>query len=161
MTDLKATLSAEAQEKLAIRELVSTYADGVNRYDPKTWGSTWAEDAQWSLREGQALQGREAIVAFWCSVMDTLAFAIMIPSSCQIEVNGDTAVGRWYMNEVVKEAEGRGAEIVGVYNDVYVKRDGRWYFMNRRYHMLYDSPVHENAIHTPIPAEHLVPVHKC
>ena len=145
-------------DELAIRQLVSRYADGVNRYDAQTWKSTWAEQGQWQLREGQCLRGPDEIVKFWCSVMDSLEFAIMIPSSGQIKIDGKTATGRWYMQETVVEREGRGAEIVGVYNDHYIKINGSWLFQSRQYHMLYDSPTHPQAKHLPVPPEHLVPL---
>ena len=56
--------------ELAIRSLVARYCDAVNRYDAKAWASTWAEDGTW-LFLAQEHQGREAIAAFWSSVVAT------------------------------------------------------------------------------------------
>ena len=33
------------EEKLAIRELLDRYCDGVNQRDADIWGSTWSENA--------------------------------------------------------------------------------------------------------------------
>lgn len=148
----------DINEEMAIRKLVANYADGVNRYDADTWVATWAPDAQWQLRQGQVIQGTTAILEFWCSVMDTLKFAIMIPGSAQLNIDGKHATGRWYMVEIVQEKNGRGAEIVGVYNDHYAKIHDQWHFQSRHYHMLYDSPTHPDAKHLPIPTAHLVAV---
>ena len=32
------------EDRIAIRELLETYADAVCRVDAEAWGSTWAED---------------------------------------------------------------------------------------------------------------------
>lgn len=143
-------------DELAIKSLVSRYADGVNRYDRATWGSTWAPQGTWLLREGESKKGREAIVAFWDSIMATLKFAIMIPSSSEIAIDDERATGRWYMVEIVEELGGRGAHIIGVYNDHYTKIDGQWYFSSRQYHMLYETPTSIEGVHRPIPSDQLV-----
>ena len=59
-----------AEDRLALRELLETYADAVTRCDAQAWGDTWAEDAQWSLPDYPEIgttQGRAAIVAMWVS----------------------------------------------------------------------------------------------
>ena len=38
-----------SEEKLAIRELLDRYCDGVNQRDPEIWGSTWSENALWEI----------------------------------------------------------------------------------------------------------------
>ena len=37
------------EEKLAIRELLDRYCDGVNQRDAEIWGSTWSKDAVWEI----------------------------------------------------------------------------------------------------------------
>ena len=108
------TSTATLADEMAIRKLVADYADGVNRYDPDIWISTWAPDAEWHLREGKTVKGSSEILSFWKSVMDTLKFAIMIPGSAQLSIEGKSATGRWYMVEIVEELEGRGAKLAGV-----------------------------------------------
>lgn len=148
-------------DELAIRQLVSDYADGVNRYDPEAWAATWAPQGVWQLRPDQDIVGPEAILTHWQSVMETLAFAIMVPSSGQVRLDGDSARGRWYMLEVVQEKPGQGrrggegAHIVGVYNDRYCKLNGRWLFQRRAYHMLYESPTDPAGVHLPLPPDQL------
>ena len=38
-----------AEDRQMIAELNGTYADGVVRNDPATWGSVWAENATWDF----------------------------------------------------------------------------------------------------------------
>ena len=37
------------EDRLAIRELMETFAVGAMHVDPEIWGSTWAEEGQWKL----------------------------------------------------------------------------------------------------------------
>ena len=37
------------KEKLAIRELLDRYCDGVNQRDASIWGDTWSENAIWEI----------------------------------------------------------------------------------------------------------------
>jgi hypothetical protein len=67
------------EARLAIRELLESYADAVTRRDAEAWGATWAEDAEWSLPDYPEIgttHGREAIVAMWVEAMKA------IPASC-------------------------------------------------------------------------------
>ena len=49
------------EDRVAIAELNGTYADGVVRFDADTWGSVWANDADWDLM-GHKTKGKDAIV---------------------------------------------------------------------------------------------------
>jgi len=42
-------LISEIADKLAIRELLERYCDGVNQKDPESLSSCWAEDGIWVL----------------------------------------------------------------------------------------------------------------
>ena len=37
------------ETKLAIREVLDKYCDGVNQRDSEIWGSTWSKNAIWEL----------------------------------------------------------------------------------------------------------------
>ena len=41
--------SGSVEDRLAIRDLLDIYADGVNQRSVEIWGSTWAEDSEWNL----------------------------------------------------------------------------------------------------------------
>ncbi|MDR2858692.1 MAG: nuclear transport factor 2 family protein, partial [Novosphingobium sp.] len=60
------------EDRLAIRELLETYADAVTRADAAAWGDTWAEDGEWSMPdypEFPTTTGRREIVALWVEAM--------------------------------------------------------------------------------------------
>ena len=53
------------EDRIAIREVMETYAYAVMTIDAELWASTWAEDAYWALPEYPDLggfEGKKAIV---------------------------------------------------------------------------------------------------
>ena len=134
--------------ELAIRNLVARYCDAVNRYDGEAWAATWTEDGRWLFLD-QVHQGRDTILAFWSTVMAQLDFAIMLADNALISVDGDTASGRWYTQEIVRTRGEHGRTIVGVYDDCYSNSSDEWLIQSRRYHKLYEAPTNEREVHIP------------
>ena len=86
------------EDELAIRHLVSAYADAVNRRDGKLWASTWAEDGVWDLR-GNEIEGKEAVVGLWQGAMASFSFVVQLVYQGTLDIDGDRATGRWYLAE--------------------------------------------------------------
>jgi uncharacterized protein (TIGR02246 family) len=127
--------SGPAEDRLAIRELLETYADAVTRCDADDWAATWAEDAQWSLPDYPELgttQGRPAIRAMWVEAMKSYPGIMFEAWPGSIEVNGDTAKVRSYTAEVYDQ-NGQTHRDRGQYDDTLVKIDGRWLFQSRSF----------------------------
>ena len=121
------------EDRLAIRELLESYADAVCIVDAVAWGDTWAEDGVWELPdypEIGKITGKGNIVAAWKAAMTQypgIVFAVM-PGS--IVVDGDHAAVRSYTSEVY-DKDGVTHRDRGRYDDVLVKRAGRWWFKTR------------------------------
>ena len=123
------------EDRLAIRELHETYGDGVVRFDKETWGSVWAEDADWDFM-GMELKGRDAIVEVWLGAMsnfDAVSFQC-VPAS--IEVDGDTATSRCQTQEVLKGKDGSTRMLGGLYTDELEKRGGQWVYTKRAFQVI-------------------------
>ncbi len=123
------------EDRLAIRELLETYADAVTRRDAQTWGATWAEDAEWSLPDYPELgttRGRPAIVAMWIEAMKGYPGIMFEAWPGSIEVSGESATMRSYTSEVYDQ-DGVTMRDRGVYEDTCVKVDGRWLFRSRSF----------------------------
>jgi ketosteroid isomerase-like protein len=124
-----------ADDRLALRELIETYADAVTRGDAAAWGATWASDAQWSLPDYPDIgttSGRDAIVAMWTEAMKHYPGIMFEAWPGSIEVKGDTATMRSYTAEVYDGADGVHRDR-GQYDDECVKIDGRWSFHRRTF----------------------------
>jgi len=124
-----------AEDRLAIRELLETYADAVTRCDAEAWGATWAMDGEWSLPDYPELgttKGRPAIVAMWVEAMKSYPGIMFEAWPASIEVTGDHAIMRSYTSEVY-DHEGLTKRDRGVYEDTCVKQNGRWLFKTRAF----------------------------
>ena len=133
-------MSNEVADRLAINELIATYNDAVMRFDADAWGSTWAEDGVWSLPGmGDGIAGRDAIVATWKMAMDQFEFVGFFASPGPVQIEGDTARGTLYQQELLVQKEGGERQVIGRYSDEFAKVDGKWLFKKRIYEVLRDS----------------------
>lgn len=140
--------SAKLADEMAIRDLAASYIDAVNRTDGETWKATWSETGTWCLM-GTEISGREALFGFWQTAMSGFKFVIMVLNSGTIDITGDTASGRWYVTEHLMGQDGNGIHIEGVYDDRYVREDGRWVFSKREYQVIYQGPEDLSGNYTP------------
>ena len=123
------------EDRLAIRELLETYADAVTRCDAAAWGATWAEDAEWSLPDYPEIgttSGRAAIVAMWVEAMKHYPGIIFQAWPGSIEIDGDRATVVSYTSEVYDQ-NGVTKRDRGVYHDMCVKENGQWLFQHRTF----------------------------
>lgn len=125
-----------------IQHLAQVYADGVMQRDAELWGSTWAEQGVWHLNPAMdPVAGRENLKTFWSGVMGGYPNVLHWVQPGLIEVQGDTATARFYVQENIRDAEGNSFRVAGVYNDEVVKEDGAWKFAVRRFSTMYRGPV--------------------
>jgi uncharacterized protein (TIGR02246 family) len=121
--------SGPIEDRLAIRELIDTYADATNMRDADLWGSLFTEDARWFLPDfpqyGDTV-GRAAIVAKWVAAVADHTGLVYIATPGAIAVEGDRATARLYTFESYTAKDGGTVLRHGRYDDALVKRDGRW-----------------------------------
>ncbi|MBI1179295.1 MAG: SgcJ/EcaC family oxidoreductase [Alphaproteobacteria bacterium] len=130
------------EDRLAIHELVRAYADAVTCRDAEAWGALWAEDGVWCLpvsSQTARVEGRVAIVAAWTGAMANFPNLVAISCLGAVTIDGDRATGRAYPREMVIREDGTVRHDTGLYEDEYVKRDGRWLFLQRSYRPLHSA----------------------
>jgi uncharacterized protein (TIGR02246 family) len=121
----------------AIRDLVATYCHAIAERDDAAWADTWAEDAEWVVL-GSTLRGRAAILAHYQKLISSVRWVLQFAHNGLIEVEGDTARGRWLVAESMQNMRGVGGQNVARYRDDYVRgADGRWRFARRELHVTY------------------------
>lgn len=136
------------EDRVAIRELLDTYSDANTRRDGELWASVWfdSEDCRWmlpSMADWAQFKGKAQIVAEWLKM--TAQFhgdlkktnplsQVTVPGA--IRVQGDTATVRCYTTEFFVVPDGRTLHTKGQYDDVLVKRDGRWFFKERSWRLM-------------------------
>ena len=118
----------------AIKKLKHQYCaycdDG---YDPEGIASLFVEDAVWDAGEAFGrYEGRAAIKEFFRGVSKQIVFAAHLVVNERIEVDGDRARGDWclIMPGTMIDDDGKRVAhwLSGVYDDRYVRIDGRWLF---------------------------------
>ena len=125
------------EDRLEIRELLEAFAAAAIRGDATGLGSTWSEDGVWKLPSmAEPARGREAIVAAFSKVTGYLSFMSMISVPSELVIEGDSARGKAYCQELIFTKTNEQRIVVGCYDDSYVKRDGRWYFQTRTYQVI-------------------------
>ena len=128
-----------AEDRLAIRELLESYADAVSRCDPQDWGDCWAEDGVWSMPDYPEFPetcGKTAIVAMWVEAMKGYPGIMFEAWPGAIEIDGDQATVRSWTSEVY-EQDGRVHRDRGRYEDRCVKAGGRWLFKQRTFRSIH------------------------
>lgn len=140
---MTANFTGSLEDRMAIREVLETYADAVNRVDEELWASLWVEDSHWDLSHYPELgivEGKEAVVKLWRDAMPhypKLSFLIGIG---MIHVNGDTADARAYISEIYEEPGTlKDKRARACYNDRLVKRDGKWFLQSRSFTIIHQT----------------------
>jgi limonene-1,2-epoxide hydrolase len=133
--------SGDAEDRLALRELIEAYADAVTRNDPIAWSALWVEHGTWALPDFPQIgtvHGREAIVALWREAMKQHVGVMFRAWPGSIEIDGTTAKVRSYTDEV-HDQNGVTKRDRGVYEDVCVKVAGRWLFEHRCFRQMHSQ----------------------
>jgi uncharacterized protein (TIGR02246 family) len=120
----------------AIRSIVHRYADAASRRDAASVASTFTVDGEWHAPELGRYKGRDAMVAFFTSMLSGWNFFLQGLMSGVVDINPanpDRAMGRWFVQETGQRAEGANLSIAGVYHDEYRREGGVWLISHRRY----------------------------
>jgi uncharacterized protein (TIGR02246 family) len=126
------TIATEA----ALRRLVDRYCDAVIRNDAAAWASTWAEDAEWTLRN-EAVSGRDAIASAFTTLMEGFDWVVQTAPLAVFEVDeaAGAATGRVTVTERFHRTNGKVGSLIGTYDDTYRREAGGWLFASRRLHV--------------------------
>lgn len=140
---MTANFSGPLEDRIAIREVIETYADAVNRYDEELWASLWVEDSHWDLSHYPELgivNGKQAIVELWRGAMPHYPKLSFVMSVGSIKVDGDAAEARAYISEVYEEpGTGKDKRARAMYSDRLVKRGGEWFLQSRVFKIIHQT----------------------
>ena len=126
------------EDQQALRDLMAVYIDAVARFDGEAWKETWAEDGSWILM-GNEVQGRDVLYELWQQLMGGFDFALLIPTTCRYEIEGDRARGFYYLQELTRTADGQGSQLFSRYTDECVRTADGWRYQSRAYEIIYQG----------------------
>ncbi len=149
-----ATISpGEAADRLAIRELVETYAHCADRRDAKGQMSLFTADTDFVVymnsknpTPSQALHSREALAPVFAGLNKYDATTHFLGQSTIFTLTADRATGEAYClaHHITLEGGKRRLMLASLrYLDTFVKMDGAWLFAERQ---LYVDWLEERAL---------------
>lgn len=119
--------------ELALRRLVDTQSDAVQRRDGDIWGATWTDDATWDRGDGLVHRGRDAIVAAFLTTAGQHDWLVQVAPTALFEVDErmGSGTGRVTVHERFRVGGVTGSRL-GVYHDCYTRTPAGWRFAARR-----------------------------
>jgi hypothetical protein len=145
--------ASEAADRLAIRELVETYAHCADRRDANGQMSLFTEETHFVVymnakdpKPSQELRSREALAPVFADLNKYAATMHFVGQSTILKLTGDRATGEAYTlaHHLTIGGEKRQLIIAALrYLDSFVKIDGAWFFSE---HLLYVDWLEERSL---------------
>lgn len=136
----------------AIKKLKARYCAAADERDEDAFVDCFTEGASWDGGSFGHYEGHAAIRAFFQAIPKSLSFALHYVMNPQIEVNGDTATGRWYLLEPCTMRQGDREQAVwgsARYEEDYVRVSGEWKMKNLRLIQNFWSPFDQGWVKQP------------
>jgi ketosteroid isomerase-like protein len=136
-------------DRVEIEALRGEFTDAVMMRDYDRAASLFTPDGALRMPNIPAeLHGREQIRAWGRRVPDLVDFLLQNTHPGVIRLDGDTASGRAYMQEVGRARDGRSELNYAIYHDRYQRTGDGWKFTERVYEVRY----HDTTALTGSPA---------
>ena len=144
---------SEAADRLAIRELIETYAYCADRRDAKGQMALFTEDTHFVVymnakdpTPSQELHSREALAPVFADLNKYQATMHFVGQSTILTLTGDRGTGETYCmpHHLTVDGGKRSLMIAALrYYDTFVKQDGAWLFAER---LLYVDWLEERSL---------------
>jgi len=145
-------------DRVEIEALRGEFSDAAMLRDRARLASLFTPDGALRMPNIPAEQvGREEIRAGGERLQEQWEFFVQTSHPGTIQLDGDTATGRTYIQELVRTRDGRQGLNFAIYHDRYQRTPEGWKFAERVYEVRYldDTPLAGSAPHpegdTPAP----------
>ena len=139
-------MTRETDDRVALQDLLATYADVINRRAFEELEALFLPDCEIIIdtRRGEPrmMVGGAALGEFVRAAIERFDFFEFVVLSARVWVDGsDEARGRLYMCEIRHDPSTRErSQAFGVYHDRFRREDDGWRFAARQYHSLARTP---------------------
>jgi hypothetical protein len=117
----------------AIKELKARYFYHIDEQDWEAFNELFTEDVY--LNYGEELgeyEGQEGLEEFAAQIGGQMDTSSHMAANPIIDVDGDTATGRWYVDAREAFSNGQTGITQAEYRDEYRRVDGEWKFAKKR-----------------------------
>jgi hypothetical protein len=139
------------EDAQAIINLKTLYLDTANggwnkvSHEGEKIAAMFTEDGHWELTNWATVKGRKDIRDTFDKWTHDIPFAVHMVSNPRLEVNGDTAKGKWNIvalsTHVGKDRfSGEDIMTLAVYNDDFVRVNGQWLFKKLHAEIIIQGP---------------------
>lgn len=117
-----------------IADVLVRYATGIDRRDWQLFRTCFTDDVVAEYEGIETWTGVEAITSFMARAHGPMGHTMHRISNPAINVEGDAATARSYVDAVLMDAEGRqGHNALGFYDDELVRTPDGWRIAHRRF----------------------------
>lgn len=133
---IQALEDLEEIKKLKVR--YARYCD--QNYDPEKLATLFTDDAVWGGSVWGQLRGKSAIKKYFADISHEIVFASHRIVAPDITVNGNRAEGVWHglTSGILRNGQGYWSSVL--YNDEYLKIEGKWLMSKVEITHVYRSP---------------------
>jgi ketosteroid isomerase-like protein len=125
-------------DRVEIEALRGEFTDAVMMRDYDRVASMFTADGALRMPNVPVeLAGPDEIRAWGRRVPDFVDFLVQTSHPGTIQLNGDTASGRTYMQELIRTRDGRSELNYAIYHDRYQRTSDGWKFSERVYEIRY------------------------
>lgn len=122
-----------AADRVMIQDLLARYAWELDHGSPEGWADAFTVHGIFEAPNlGFRVEGRESLIAFARDVHRTLPNVHHVMTGFVIDLSGDRAAGRCFLNEFMARPEGMYNNLQGWYQDEFVFDGNRWRIEHRR-----------------------------
>jgi ketosteroid isomerase-like protein len=139
-------------DRVEIEALRGEFTDAVMMRDYDRAASLFTPDGALRMPNVPVeLEGPEQIRAWGARVPEFVDFLVQTTHPGAIQLDGDSASGRAYMQEVLRTRDGHAEVNYAIYHDRYQRTAGGWKFTERVYEVRYvdTSPLAGSAPRAP------------
>jgi ketosteroid isomerase-like protein len=125
-------------DRVEIEALRGEYTDAVMMHDYDRLASLFTEDGAVRIPHADAeAVSRDEIRAGIERLQGLLEYFVQTTHPGTIQLDGDTAIGRAYMSELIRMRDGASQLNYAIYHDRYRRTEDGWKFTERAYEVRY------------------------
>ena len=119
---------------LALRQLLTTFCDAVNRSDAEAFGMLWTNNANWDDGRNKPVSGRANIATAFTKNAKQAQWTVHIEPLAVFEIDeaAGEGSGRVTVQERLQRTQGGTDSVLGTYHDRYIRGRTGWQFAERR-----------------------------